>query len=97
MIDFERRLEAIEQRNIRVETDKAWETSLTRRVSIALLTYLTASLFLWLINISLPLLSALVPTGGYLLSTLSLPWIKQQWMRRYYRRNGTTPVEQRDE
>jgi hypothetical protein len=82
MNDFENRLQAIEQRNIRVEMDKAWEKSLTRRLSIALLTYITASLFLWLIDVSFPLLSSLVPTGGYLLSTLSMPWIKKRWMER---------------
>lgn len=82
MANIEDRLEQIEQRNSRVEIDKAWETSLTRRLSIAVLTYFTASLFLWLIGVGYPLLSALVPTGGYLLSTLSLPWIKRLWMRK---------------
>lgn len=80
MSDIEDRLEQIEQRNARVEIDKAWETSLTRRLSIALLTYITASLFLWLIDVAFPLLSALVPTGGYALSTLSMPWIKKRWI-----------------
>lgn len=80
MADIEDQLEKIEQRNARVEVDKAWETSLTRRLSIALLTYLTASLFLWLIDVAFPFLSALVPTGGYILSTLSIPWIKKCWI-----------------
>ncbi len=80
MADLESRLQAFEQRNVRVEMDKAWETSLTRRLSIVLLTYLTTSLFLWLIDVPFPPLSALVPTGGYLLSTLSLPWIKKLWI-----------------
>ncbi len=97
MADLESRLQAIEQRNRRVEAEKAWETSLIRRASIALLTYFTASLFLWLIGVIFPLLGALVPTGGYLLSTLSLPWVKEHWMRRYYSRDGITPLEQGDE
>lgn len=79
MNDIETRLQAIEERNVRVEMDKAWEVSFTRRLSIALVTYFTASLFLWLIGVGYPLLGALVPTGGYLLSTLSLPWIKNHW------------------
>ena len=29
--------------------------------------------------------TALVPTGGYLLSTLSLPWIRKRWMSRHAR------------
>lgn len=82
MTDIEHRLRQIEQRNIRVETDKAWEVSVTRRMSIAILTYFTASLFLWLMNAAYPLIHSLVPTGGYVLSTLSLPWIKKWWICR---------------
>lgn len=80
MMDIENRLQAIEERNRRVEIEKAWEMSITRRAFIALLTYLTATVFLWLVAIPFPFLSALIPTGGYLLSTLSLPWIKRHWM-----------------
>ncbi len=75
-------LDTIKARNARVEMEKAWETSITRRTSIAIITYLTAGLFLWLTGNPLFWLHALVPTGGYLLSTLSLPWIKRWWMRR---------------
>lgn len=35
---LEKRLKTIEERNRRVETEKAWETSVTRRLSIAVLT-----------------------------------------------------------
>lgn len=52
-------------------------------MAIAILTYGTASVFLWIINASYPLLSALVPAGGYLLSTLSLPRIKRWWVKRF--------------
>ncbi len=71
------------ERNARVEREKAWEVSWTRRLSIFILTYAVAVVFLWSIRIPLPYLQALVPTGGYLLSTLSLPWIKRRWMSRY--------------
>lgn len=71
----------IHARNKRVEADKAWETSWTRRGCVALLTYATATLFLWVIADTNPLVHALVPTGGYVLSTLSLPWVKQLWLR----------------
>ncbi len=63
-----------------MEREKAWETSWTRRLMIAVLTYLTASLFLWTVGNLTPLLQSLVPTGGYLLSTLSIPWVKKYWM-----------------
>ena len=75
----------IRERNRRVEIDKAWETSLTRRGFIAGITYLTALLFLWLNGNAAPLINALVPAGGYVLSTLSLPWLKQCWTIRISR------------
>jgi hypothetical protein len=80
MESLENTLREIQERNKRVEADKAWETSLTRRLSIAVITYLTACLFLLLIGVELPHVNALVPTGGYLLSTVSLPWIRRRWM-----------------
>ncbi len=79
MSDIERRLQAIELRNQRVELDKSWERSITRRVVIATMTWLTAGLFLWCIDVPSPLMNALVPSGGYLLSTLSLPPMKYLW------------------
>lgn len=67
---------------MRVQAEKAWEVSLVRRTCVALLTYLTASVFLYFRSDPNFLVMALIPTGGYLLSTLSLPWIKKQWMRK---------------
>jgi hypothetical protein len=74
-------IDGILERNKRVEADKAWETSWVRRGFIMCITYITASLFLWLIANEQPLINALVPTGGYLLSTFSLPAIKNLWLR----------------
>lgn len=70
-------------RNRRVEADKAWETSKTRRGVIAGITYLIATFFMWRIGVSEPFLNALVPTGGYLLSTLSLTFIKKWWVAKH--------------
>ncbi len=75
-------IQDIIERNKRVEADKAWETSWTRRLFIVCITYITACVFLWLIANQNPLTNALVPTGGYLLSTLSLSWIKEQWNKK---------------
>lgn len=80
-MDIQQRLRAIEDRNARVEADKAWEVSLTRRATIAGITYLTAAALLWTTGNANPLLGALIPCAGYVLSTLSLPWIKRFWMR----------------
>ena len=42
---MEKRIEQIEQRNKRVEEDKAWETSFTRRLCIAILTYIVVVIY----------------------------------------------------
>ena len=39
-MDLEKEIRSIKKRNARVEKDKAWETSLTRRLCICVLTYL---------------------------------------------------------
>lgn len=74
-------IDDILKRNSRVEQDKAWETSVTRRVVIATITYVVASVFLWRIGVSEPMINALVPTGGFLLSTLSLSFVKNIWIK----------------
>ncbi len=70
----------IHARNARVEADKAWETSWTRRALIATITYVLASLLLVWIKADQPFLAALVPTLGYVLSTLTLPFAKEYWL-----------------
>lgn len=73
-------IEAIKERNTRVEFDKAWETSWTRRVSIAIATYIIVLLFMITIGIEKPFIAAIVPVIGFLLSTLSVERIKKWWM-----------------
>lgn len=81
MKDAHTELQAIKARNDRVEADKAWETSLTRRGFIALLTYVCAGLYMQVMGFENGWAAALVPVGGYILSTLSLPYIKGFWLR----------------
>ena len=76
-----KRIEAIEQRNKRVEMDKAWETSLGRKITIAILTYVTVVLFFLIAELPKPFLNSLVPTAGFVLSTLSLPFFKRMWIK----------------
>ncbi|MFT5036832.1 MAG: hypothetical protein ACI9VM_000397 [Candidatus Azotimanducaceae bacterium] len=75
-------VEDILERNSRVELDKAWESSYTRRGIIAILTYSIASVWLMKIGNDAPLLNALVPVGGYIFSTLSLPIVKRWWIKK---------------
>lgn len=79
MNSLEQRVSKIEQRNRKVETDKAWETSLTRKFFIALFTYLAIGLYLNAIGVGSPWLNAIVPTIGFLLSTLTFSFIKKLW------------------
>ena len=74
---------AIKDRNRRVEADKAWETSFSRKVFIALLTYFVVTLALFVIHNSAPFINALIPTLGFLLSVQSIPAIKKAWIRKY--------------
>jgi hypothetical protein len=81
MNSIEERLHEIEERNDRVEQDKAWETSWTRRLSIALLTYGVVVIYLNLINHDKPWINALVPAVGYFLSTLMMKSIRKLWQK----------------
>lgn len=78
----ERRVISIEERNQRVELDKAWETSLTRRLLILIGTYAILGLYLWAIEIPRPWLNAIVPAVGFALSTLALHPVRRLWERR---------------
>ena len=81
--DLEKRIKVIEERNARVESNKAWETSLTRRLLIMVFTYLAIGVYLHAIQVPDPWLNAIVPTVAFLLSTLTLPFFKKMWLDRY--------------
>lgn len=82
-IDYKKEIEAIKTRNKRVETDKAWETSWTRRICIMVLTYVVVALYsMTIAQISNVWLSSLVPVMGFMLSTLSLGLIRKLWEKK---------------
>jgi len=74
--NLEQRIEAIETRNKKVESDKAWETSWVRRISIAVLTYIVIVVYLSIIHNDAPFINALVPVVGFILSTLVMSRIR---------------------
>ena len=76
-------IQMILERNKRVELDKAWEVSLIRRGFIALLTYAITSLLFWINDLPIPFLQALIPAAAYVISTLSLPWLKKRWQQKH--------------
>ncbi len=79
--ELEREIEKIKERNRRVEADKSWETSYTRRVLLVIFTYLAIGFYLQAIRIPQPWLNAIVPAVAFMLSTLSLPFFKKLWMK----------------
>lgn len=80
MNELEKRIEAIEKRNKKVETDKAWETSWVRRICIMILTYIIVVVYSYIVrNYDNILLSSLVPVIGFTLSTLSLKLVRRIW------------------
>lgn len=78
--ELENEIVKIKERNKKVELDKAWETSWTRRICICILTYIVVVIYSHLINqISNIWLSSLVPVIGFTLSTASLKLIRNVW------------------
>ena len=80
------RLALIEERNVRVDRNKAWETSWFRRILLMMVIYIFAALFLLIIHAENPLIAALVPPIGFILSTLTLPSLKKFWVSTCYKK-----------
>lgn len=78
--ELENEIVKIKERNKKVELDKAWETSFTRRICICILTYIVVIIYSYLINkITNIWLSSLVPVIGFTLSTFSLKVVRSVW------------------
>ena len=79
-------IQALIDRNTRVEGDKSWEASWFGRLLISVITYISACAFLTITDgdHTRAYLPAFVPTMGYLLSSISLGPIKQWWIHNRY-------------
>lgn len=85
-MDLNKEIEEIKKRNKRVELDKAWETSWTRKICICILTYIVVVAYSYIVrNYDNIFLSSLVPVIGFTLSTLSLKYIRKTWEKKYDR------------
>lgn len=78
--ELEKRIEEIETRNKKVESDKAWETSNIRKILIIVMTYVFAVLYLTIADTTNPYFGAVVPCVGFYLSTQSINLIKKKWI-----------------
>ena len=79
--DLEREINKLKERNKIVEADKAWETSFARRGLLIVFTYLAIGFYLSAINVENPWINAVVPSIGFLLSTLTLSYFKNLWIK----------------
>jgi len=77
--ELEKRIKLIEIRNKKVETDKAWETSLTRKILLISFTFLSIGLYMNAIGVNNPWLNAVIPSLGFLLSTFEPAYFKKTW------------------
>ena len=83
MSEIEQKIKNIEERNKRVELDKKWETSWTRKICIMVLTYIVVIIYSFLVrNYDNILLSSLVPVIGFTLSTFSLKLVRKIWEKK---------------
>lgn len=83
-MNLESEINKIKERNKRVEIDKAWETSMTRKICIMILTYIVVIIYSYLVrNHDNIFLSSLVPVIDFTLSTLSLKLIRKVWEKNF--------------
>lgn len=85
--ELQQELQKIHERNKRVEANKAWETSWTRKVVLFVVTYFVIALTLTTIHNPQPWINAFIPAIGFFLSTLTLPFIKNYWLKHHYKRS----------
>jgi hypothetical protein len=79
--ELQSEIDQLKARNKKVEADKAWETSKTRKGLILVLTYCVMVLFFWSSGIGNAFINAIVPSIGFFLSTLSISVVKKEWMK----------------
>lgn len=80
-MDIEKEVKKINERNLRVERDKAWELSWTRRLIITLLTYLVIVIFFYSAKLPNPWLNSIVPAVAFIISTFTLNFFKNIWLK----------------
>lgn len=84
-MDIKKEIKNIIERNKRVEADKAWEVSWTRKIFVTLTTYIIMVLTMFFLGLENPFIGAIIPTLGFLLSTLTIGFVKKFWIKRVYK------------
>ena len=78
--NLQKEIDEIKSRNKRVEADKAWETSWTRKLLVLALTYIVIVIFFFVAKLPDPFVNAVVPSVAFLLSTMTVPLFKKWWL-----------------
>ena len=81
--ELEKSIKKIEKRNKKVEANKSWETSVFRKISVALITYIFMIIVMYILWIENVFINALIPTFGYILSTLWIEVLKKIYIKKY--------------
>ncbi|HLD81749.1 MAG TPA: hypothetical protein VJA22_00905 [Patescibacteria group bacterium] len=81
--ELKKEIKEIQARNKRVEADKAWEMSWSRKLLILLLTYFVIVIFFLIAKLGNAFVNAIVPTIGFVFSTLSMPFFKNVWLKKH--------------
>ncbi len=79
--DLQQEVEKIKQRNQRVELDKAWETSLARKIILLILTYLVVVIFFLITHLPDPFANAAITSLTFIISSLTIPLFKKWWLK----------------
>jgi len=85
---LEKEIEKIKKRNKKVEADKSWEISTERKISVAIITYIMVVIIMYFLNFEKIYINALIPTFGYLLSTLWINPMKKIYIGNYLKKEG---------
>lgn len=91
-MSLKKEIEKIQERNRRVELDKAWETSWTRKIIISILTYIIVVIFFYFAQLPKPFVNSIVPAVAFILSTLSFNLIKKIWISSTYPRLNNSKI-----
>ena len=80
-------IKKIKERNQRVEEDKAWEISRTRKIIIFVFTYIVIVIFFLCAGLPKPFINAIVPAVAFMVSTLTIPFVKKVWKKHIHKKS----------
>lgn len=100
---LEERLSVVEEESRRQDLyskyemmQEAWVKSKTHIFLVTTTTYAFVALFMYFLGVGNVLVNALLPAGAYILSQMSIPFIKRAWIKLYLKEQSKK-TESRDE